>query len=394
MTKDKNIKNKKLISIFGSTGSIGKNVIKIINDNRDRYEILALTGNNNVDLLIKQARLLKPKIAIIANNSLYFALQKGVEGYDINTMSGEQALQQTASIKCDTFVSAISGYSAIRPTLNAIKAGSNIALANKECLTVAGHLCNAEAKKNGVNIIPIDETHNAIFQCLEKGNHDKIEEVVITTSGGPFKNFKIEEMKNIKPEQAITYPNWTVNKKISVDSATMMNKGLQIIEAHHLFNLSPDKIKIIVHPERIIRGMVNYIDGSTKALLHHSDIKIPICDSINYPERILTKHKYLDLTEIKHLTFEKINSNQFPAVDLCMNALREGGNMPCTLNTTNEVAVNAFLQNEIRFLDIYLVVFDVMNKTYKQKISTIEDIFECDRKARELTLEVLAKYKR
>jgi len=393
MTKDKNIKNKRTISIFGSTGSIGKNVISIINNDRDRYEIFALTGNNNVDLLIEQARLLKPKVAIIANDSLYFALQKGLEGYDINTMSGEQALLQIASTKCDVFVSAISGYSAIRPTLNAIKAGSNIALANKESLTIAGHLCNKEARKSGVNIIPIDETHNAIFQCLEKRNHDKIEEVIVTTSGGLFKNFNLEKIKNIKPEQAITYPTWTVNKKISVDSATMMNKGLQIIEASHLFNLSPDQIKIVVHPERIIRGMVNYIDGSTISVLHHSDIKITICDSINYPERVSIKHKNLDLIEIAHLTFEKINNNQFPAIDLCMTALREGENIPCALNTANEVAVNSFLQNEIKFLDIYFIVFDVMNKIYKQQINSIEDILECDRKTRKATLEVLAKYK-
>ena len=392
--ENKSSEQKRVVSIFGSTGSIGKSVIKLIMEDVKRYEILALTANNNVELLIEQAKLLKPKFAIIANDSLYFSLRKGLEGSNVSVMSGEQALLQIASMKCDAFVSAIYGNAAIKPTLNAVKAGSNIALANKECLTIAGTFFNYESQKSGVNIIPIDESHNAVFQCLERKNRDKVKDIVITSTGGPFKEFTLEEMKGVKPEQTIIHPSWLKNKQMFVNLATMMNEGLQFIEAHHLFDLSPDKIKIIIHPEKIVKGMVNYIDGSCKALLHHSDIKIAICDSINYPERTFSQHEYLDLTEVSKLTFEEINRKHFPAVDLCMSALKEGGNIPCALNTANEVAVKAFLNNEIKFLDIYFVVYDSINKIYKHKVETLEDVLECDAKAREVAKEVLSKYKR
>lgn len=385
---------RKTISVLGSTGTIGKNTIDVIRENRELYDIVALTANHNVDLLIRQAKLLKPEYAVIVNDELYFKLEKGLEGYDIKTMSGKQALLEVSNVKCDMSVCAIVGNAAFEPVMKAIKAGSNIGLANKECLVTAGNIIKREARNNGVSIIPIDSEHNAIFQSLDFDNRENVSDIVLTASGGPFRDFTVEEMRNVTPEQAIKHPNFVMGRKISIDSATMMNKGLEMMEAYHLFGLEQNQVKAVMHREQIIHGIVNYEDGTTLAMMNIPDMRVPISHVINYPKRVPLSHKKLNLAEFGKLSFEEIDNKKFPAIDICMEALKEGGSMPCILNVANEVAVQSFLNGEIGFLEIVLIVYDAMEQMTKSDLSTIDDVLDCDRKAREITREIIKKYQK
>jgi len=373
----------KSISIFGSTGSIGKNAIEVILNAPENYKIVALAANSDVKNLIKQARVMKPLFAVIADEKLFEELSEALSDMpEIHVMAGENCVNEAAKIKCDLFISAIVGMAALMPTIYAIRAGSNIGLANKECLVAAGDLILDEAKKTGSKLIPIDSEHNAIFQIFENEHLDLIENITLTASGGPFYKTPAVKMKNITKDQAIKHPNWLMGAKISVDSATLMNKGLEMIEAYRLFPIKRDQIKIVIHPQSIIHGLVSYKDGSTLAMLSKPDMKIPIAYAIGYPQRIPINHTKLDLVKIGQMDFLEPDSKKFPALKLAHEVLESGGNAPCILNAANEIAVGKFLKEQIAFTDITKIIMEVLEKISYHQIHNLDDVIECDNKAR------------
>ncbi len=373
---------KKQISIFGSTGSIGTNTVELIKNNPDKYEIIALVAASNVKLLIEQSLLLKPKFVVIKNQESYQLLKSelsSLRGTEI--LAGEEAILDVAKIKCDLFISAIVGSASMLPTLNAIRAGSNIALANKESLVCAGEFMIEEAKRNKVNLIPVDSEHNAIFQIFENDNLDVITDITLTASGGPFFNSD-KDLSKVSVSEAVKHPNWSMGAKISVDSATMMNKGLEMIEAYRLFPVTKDQIKILIHPQSIIHGLVNYDDGSTLAVLSNPDMKVPIAYALSYPKRLKINHNQLNLAKIKELTFFEVDEQKFPAITLCKQAMYDDDNSTTILNAANEVAVERFLKQEVAFSDIVKIVAASLNKIPNQKLTSIEDVIEFDGLAR------------
>jgi 1-deoxy-D-xylulose-5-phosphate reductoisomerase len=373
----------KKISIFGSSGSIGKNAIEVLMNDRESFEVVALIVNNNAECLIQQAKLVNPRYAVIANESLYDEVKEGLSGNgNVIVLAGSDAVDEIAKIKCDMFISAIVGLAALRPTFNAIEAGSNIGLANKECLVAAGDVMLEAAKKSGVKLVPIDSEHNAIFQVFENGNLGLIDSVTLTASGGPFFKSSVEEMKNITKEQALKHPKWVMGRKITIDSATMMNKALEMIEAHRLFDVKSEKIEVVIHPQSIVHGMVNYVDGSTLAMLSVPDMKVPISYAIGYPDRMKIEHKKLDLAKIGSLEFFNADEERFVALKLARKALSLGGNAPCVLNAANEVTVEAFLNDKISFSDIVKINMEVLEKTSYHEITSIEDVLRFDQEAR------------
>ncbi len=381
---------KKKIAIFGSTGSIGKNTLNVIANNPDSYEVTALIANNNAKTLIEQAKSTKPKFAVIANSALYDEVTDGLKEFpQIKILSGIESVNEIAKIKCDLFISAIVGMQALEPTINAIRAGSNIGLANKECLVAAGDVMLKEAAENNVKLIPIDSEHNAIFQIFEHKNIANINDITLTASGGPFFRLKPEEMHNITKEQAIKHPKWSMGAKISVDSATMMNKALEIIEAYRLFPVSFEKIKVVIHPESIIHGLVNYNDGSTLAMMSLPDMQVPISYAIGYPKRIKIKHKNLDLAKIGTLNFYEADENKFPSLKLARDVLEIGKNAPCILNAANEVAVSRFLKDEIAFTDIVKINIEVLKTMNYNNINSLEDVLLFDKEARSIAHNLL-----
>ena len=373
----------KSVIICGSTGSIGKNTVEILLNCLESYKVIVLTANNDVDNLIEQARLLQPKYAVIANKNLYQKLKEGLNEFsEIEILSGNKAIEQVSSIKCDIFISAIVGMAALIPTVRAIRAGSNIGLANKECLVSAGDVILQEVEKHKVKLIPIDSEHNAIFQIFENEHLNLIDNITLTASGGPFFKKSSEEMRYITKEQAIKHPNWSMGAKISVDSATMMNKGLEMIEAYRLFPVKKDQINIVIHPESIIHGLVNYKDGSTLAMLSNPDMKTHISFAIGYPKRMEIKHEKLDLVKISSLNFFEPDKNKFPAIELARQALETGGNAPCIFNAANEIAVDGFLKGQISFTDIVKIVVEVLETVPYNTLPSLEKVIEFDNKAR------------
>jgi len=373
---------KKSVAIFGSTGSIGKNALLVIAGHLDVYQINVLVAGDDVKTLIKQARIFKPKYVAINNIKHFQELKNGLAGLKIEVVAGEKAINDLAKIKVDFFLSAIVGIAALIPTFNAIKVGSNIGMANKECLVAAGDLMLAAAKKSGAKILPIDSEHNAIFQIFEQQNLDKIERIILTASGGPFLKFSAAQMKNITKDQAIKHPNWAMGAKISVDSATMMNKALEVIEAYRLFPISKEQIEIVVHPESIIHGLVDYADGSTLAMMSLPDMKTPIAYALSYPERIAIQHPKLDLVKISQLNFVEPDAKKFPALKLVKEVLQADGNAPCIFNAANEIAVAKFLKGEIAFDKIVKIVANTLEKIPYQKINSLEDVIEFNGQAR------------
>ncbi len=379
----------KTVSIFGSTGSIGKNAIEVILNSPTSYKIIALTANRDVKSLAVQARKLLPKYVIISNPDHYLELKEALEDLPkIKVLAGEAAINEVAQIKCDLFLSAIVGMAALMPTINAIRAGSNIGLANKECLVSAGDIILKEAKKHKVKLIPIDSEHNAIYQIFENDHLDLIDNIVLTASGGPFFKYSLAQMKNITKEQAIKHPNWQMGAKISVDSATMMNKGLEMIEAYHLFPVDKNQIDVVIHPESIIHGLVNYSDGSTLAMMSKPDMKTPISYALGFPKRIAIKHQKLDLAKIGSLNFFAPDEKKFPALKLARESMEIGGNAPCILNAANEIAVERFLHDKIAFSDITKIVVEVLERLPYSNISSLEDVLENDNKARKIAKEI------
>jgi 1-deoxy-D-xylulose-5-phosphate reductoisomerase len=344
---------KKKIAILGSTGSIGTQALEVIEEHSDQFQVEVLTTNTKADLLIEQAIKFKPNAVVIVDETQYQKVADALWQHDIKTYTGKDALAQVVEMKeIDIVLTALVGYAGLLPTINAIKAKKTIALANKETLVVAGELITKLATENGVHIYPVDSEHSAIFQCLVGEILNPIEKIYLTASGGPFRGKKKEELQNITKEQALKHPNWTMGAKITIDSATLMNKGLEVIEAKWLFNLKPEQIDVIVHPQSIIHSLVQFEDGSMKAQMGLPDMKLPIQYALTYPYRFSSKSPRFSFLDYPNLTFEKPDLDTFKNLKLAYEALEKGGNLACILNAANEVAVDAFLKDKIKFLDI------------------------------------------
>ena len=376
---------KKQIAILGSTGSIGTQALKVIEEHPDLYEAYALTANNQVELLAEQARKFMPAAVVIANEAKYLQLKEMLADLPIQVYAGADALCEIVEAKpIDVVLASMVGYAGLRPTMNAIRAGKAIALANKETLVVAGELINALAQQYKTPILPVDSEHSAIFQCLEANN--ALEKVILTASGGPFRKFTMEQLQHVTKEQALKHPNWEMGAKITIDSATMMNKGFEVIEAKWLFGVRPDQIEVVVHPQSIIHSMVQYEDGAVKAQLGMPDMRLPIQYALTYPERSDFSFEKLSLSDIGTLTFEKPDTETFRLLPLCIEAITEGGLKPTAVNGANEQAVKLFLEGKIKFLQIAELVSKALISAQNKNAFTVEDIFETDKLARECVM--------
>ena len=372
---------KKQIAILGSTGSIGTQALQVIEEHPDLYEAYALTANNQVELLAEQARKFMPAAVVIANEAKYLQLKEMLADLPIQVYAGSDALCEIVEAKpIDVVLASMVGYAGLRPTMNAIKAGKAIALANKETLVVAGELINALAQQYHTPILPVDSEHSAIFQCLEPNN--ELEKVILTASGGPFRKFSMEDLQHVTKEQALKHPNWDMGAKITIDSATMMNKGFEVIEAKWLFGVRPDQIEVVVHPQSVIHSMVQYEDGAVKAQLGMPDMRLPIQYAFSYPQRIKASFDRLDFSKITELTFEQPDTNRFRCLALAYEALNRGGNMACIVNAANEVVVSAFLHDRISFLRMSEVIEKAMEKVTFIQTPTYEDYVATDAEAR------------
>ena len=374
---------KKQIAILGSTGSIGTQALKVIEEHPDLYEAYALTANNQVELLAEQARKFMPAAVVIANEAKYLQLKEMLADLPIQVYAGADALCEIVEAKpIDVVLASMVGYAGLRPTMNAIRAGKAIALANMETLVVAGELINALAQQYKTPILPVDSEHSAIFQCLEPDN--ALEKVILTASGGPFRKFTMEQLQHVTKEQALKHPNWEMGAKITIDSATMMNKGFEVIEAKWLFGVRPDQIEVVVHPQSIIHSMVQYEDGAVKAQLGMPDMRLPIQYAFSYPQRIKASFDRLDFSTMKELTFEQPDTNRFRCLALAYEALNKGGNMACIVNAANEVVVSAFLKDRISFLRMSEVIEQSMVKVPFIQTPTYEDYVATDAEARRI----------
>ena len=374
---------KKQIAILGSTGSIGTQALKVIEEHPDLYEAYALTANNQVELLAEQARKFMPAAVVIANEAKYLQLKEMLADLPIQVYAGADALCEIVEAKpIDVVLASMVGYAGLRPTMNAIRAGKAIALANKETLVVAGELINALAQQYKTPILPVDSEHSAIFQCLEPNN--ALEKVILTASGGPFRKFTMEQLQHVTKEQALKHPTWEMGAKITIDSATMMNKGFEVIEAKWLFGVRPDQIEVVVHPQSVIHSMVQYEDGAVKAQLGMPDMRLPIQYAFSYPQRIKASFDRLDFSKMTELTFEQPDTNSFRCLALAYEALHQGGNMACIVNAANEVVVSAFLKDRISFLRMSEVIEASMAKVPFIQTPTYEDYVATDAEARRI----------
>jgi 1-deoxy-D-xylulose-5-phosphate reductoisomerase len=374
---------KKNIAILGSTGSIGKQALEIVKANMDKLQVEVLSAENNADLLIQQAIEFSPNAVVIGNKEKYQYVKDALQKHDIKVYAGADALCQVVQMESIHMVlAAIVGFAGLRSTLAAIEAGKHIALANKETLVVAGALVTEAAKAKGVNIYPVDSEHSAIFQCLAGEFHNKIEKIILTASGGPFRGKDKTFLEKVKKEDALKHPNWSMGAKITIDSATLMNKGLEIIEAAWLFALRPEQIEVVIHPQSIIHSLVQFEDGSIKAQMGLPDMKLPIQYALFYPNRVHSSFKRFDFASYPSLTFEKPDFTSFPAIQLAFEAMKKGGNMPCILNAANEVAVHAFLKDEIGFTEIPAVVEKCMEQGTFIAKPALSDYMESDKETR------------
>lgn len=370
------------VTILGSTGSVGRNTIDLIEREPERFRVEALTANANVALLAEQALALGAKFAAIADPALYDELSQRLAGSGIEVAAGDEAVIEAARRPAEIVMAAIVGAAGLRSTLAAIQRGAVVAFANKEVLVCAGSLVMAEIERHGATLLPVNSEHNAIFQVFDASQIHHVERIILTASGGPFRSWTLDAMRDVTPEQAVAHPNWSMGAKISVDSATMMNKGLEIIEAHHLFRMPNEKIEAVVHPQSVIHSLVAYEDGSVLAQLGPPDMRTPIAYALAYPERMATPSARLDLAALAQLTFEAPDPERFPALRLARSALQSGGGAPTVLNAANEVAVAAFLKRRIGFLDIARTVEDTLSASNLGPIARLEDVFELDRMAR------------
>ena len=378
--------NKKQIAILGSTGSIGKQALEVIADNNELFEVYALTANNQVDLLIEQALRFRPEMVVIANEQHYLKLKEALTGLPIKVFAGNESVAQIAEMQpIDMVLTAMVGYSGLKPTINAIKAGKKIALANKETLVVAGELICDLVKQYNSSIIPVDSEHSAIFQCLTGEGNNPIEKLILTASGGPFRTKSIAELEHVTSAQALKHPNWEMGAKITIDSASMMNKGFEIIEAKWLFGVSPEQIDVVVHPQSIIHSMVQFADGSIKAQLGLPDMKLPIQYAFTYPARLKTNFPRLDFNICTQFTFEQPDTERFRNLAFAYYAMDRGGNMPCILNAANEIVVAEFLKDKIGFLQMSDIIEKVMAKAEFIANPSYEDYVKTDEMVRLLT---------
>lgn len=379
---------KKQIAILGSTGSIGTQALKVIAEHPDLYEAYALTANNKVDLLIEQARQFRPEAVVIANPDKYLQLKEALSDLPIKVYAGADALAQIVeSGPIDIVLTAMVGYAGLRPTMNAIKAGKVIALANKETMVVAGELVNALAAQYRVPILPVDSEHSAIFQCLELNN--PVHKIILTASGGPFRTFSLEQLQTVTKEQALKHPNWSMGAKITIDSASMMNKGFEVIEAKWLFGVRPEQIEVVVHPQSVVHSMVEYVDGAMKAQLGVPDMRLPIQYAFSYPKREPLSGERLDFMKCNTLTFEAPDTRRFRNLALAYEALHRGGNMPCIVNAANEVVVASFLKDQISFLGMSDVIEKTMERVTFIQTPTYEDYVETDALTRRVAAEMV-----
>ncbi len=374
----------KKVTVLGSTGSIGCSTLDLIARNRDRFELVALTAHRNVAGLVEQARRLKPSLAVIADENLYVTLKSELAGSGIEVASGAEAVVEAAKRPSDWVMAGIVGAAGLAPTLAAVRRGACVALANKECLVSAGSLFLAEVEKAGATLLPVDSEHNAIFQVLDQGRLEAVDRITLTASGGPFRTWTLEEMMQATPAQAVAHPRWEMGAKISVDSATLMNKGLELIEAYYLFPVGEGRLDVIIHPESIVHSMVAYVDGSVLAQLGSPDMRTPIAYALAWPERMATPATRLDLAQIAQLTFQSPDIERFPALGIAREALCAGSGAPTALNAANEVAVAAFLTGKIGFLDIVAVSQSVleMGTGGEGTPADLETVYEIDRIAR------------
>ncbi|MBA2249794.1 MAG: 1-deoxy-D-xylulose-5-phosphate reductoisomerase [Chitinophagaceae bacterium] len=381
---------KKRIAIFGSTGSIGTQALEVIEANPELFEVEILTAQTNDALLIQQALKHKPNAVVIGEEKKYAAVKDALSATSVKVFCGEKALEEAADFDTyDMMLAGIVGFAGLKPTLKAVEKGKAIALANKETLVVAGDIVMQKALANKVPVIPVDSEHSAIFQCLIGESRNPIEKIILTASGGPFFGKKPNFLVNVKRDHALQHPNWTMGAKISIDSATLMNKGLEMIEARWLFNLQPSQIQVVIHPQSIIHSMVQFADGSVKAQMGLPDMKLPIQYALGFPQRIPNTSPRLDLRKISVLNFEEPDVKTFRNLTLATEALYKGGNLPCVLNAANEIAVWAFLRNRIGFLDITAVVEQTMQSISFIEKPNLEEYFESDGEARNFAASLI-----
>jgi 1-deoxy-D-xylulose-5-phosphate reductoisomerase len=372
------------VSVLGSTGSIGCNTVDLLWRYKDVFSVEALSANKNVPLLAEQARKLKAKMAVVADPACYAALKDALADTDIEVAAGHEAVIAAAQRPADWVMASIVGVAGLAPTLAAVRRGCIVGLANKECLVSAGDFMLEEVARSKATLIPVDSEHSAIFQVFEFDAAEKVERIILTASGGPFRETSLDEMAKMTPEQAVAHPNWSMGAKISVDSATMMNKGLELIEAYHLFPVAEESIEILVHPQSVVHSLVAYVDGSVLAQLGSPDMRTPIAYALGWPARMGTPAQRLKLDEIATLTFEKPDIERFPALELAREALRAGGSAPTSLNAANEAAVQSFLDGKIGFLDIARTVAQTLERIPSHPLNSLDDVFEADKEARKV----------
>jgi len=376
---------KKGIAILGSTGSIGTQALDVVREQPEAFQVEVLSAGGNCDLLIKQALEFKPNAVVIADETHYEKVKSALWPEGIKVYTGHKSLSEVVTMESiEIVLTALVGYAGLEPTLAAIEAGKNIALANKETLVVAGSLVTQKAREKAVNIYPVDSEHSAIFQCLVGEFHNPIEKIYLTASGGPFRGKKKDELLHVTREQALRHPNWAMGAKITIDSATLMNKGLEVIEAKWLFALKPEQVDVIVHPQSIIHSIVQFTDGSMKAQMGLPDMKLPIQYALAYPQRLKNDFRRFDFLQYPNLTFEAPDRNTFRALDMAYSAMERGGNAACILNAANEIAVDRFLKNDLRFLQIYDLLEELMEKATFVAHPGYEDLVKSDEEARRL----------
>ena len=373
----------RVVTILGSTGSIGRSTVDIFRQSPTPYRVESLVAGSRVEILAEQARLLRPRIAVVADETALPALKDALAGTGIEAAAGESAVLEAASRPADWVMAAIVGAAGLEPTLRAIRQGTTVALANKECLVCAGALMMAEVAQHGATLLPVDSEHSAIFQVYDFNQLPQVEKIILTASGGPFRTWSREAMAKVTPQQALAHPNWSMGAKISIDSATMVNKGLELVEAHHLFRLPEDQIEVVIHPQSVVHSLVAYRDGSVLAQMGCPDMRTPIAFAYGWPQRMVTDVPRLDLAQMGKLTFDAPDPERFPALALVRQALRQGGCQPTLFSAANEVAVDAFLTRRIGFLDIVRVIEGVLDRVRCPVPASVADVLAVDRLGRQ-----------
>jgi 1-deoxy-D-xylulose-5-phosphate reductoisomerase len=380
------------IAVLGSTGSIGRSSLEVIDKLSHRFRVVGLTAGRNTQLLEKQVEKFRPKIVSLQKKEEAEDFRRRFKGKAVQVTFGEEGAEEVASFsENDIVISAITGIDGLRPTLAAVQEGKKIALANKESMVVAGSLIQERVRKFEAQLIPVDSEHSGVFQCLAKEEMGNVRKVTLTASGGPFFRTSVSEMNNASLEEALNHPRWKMGKKVTIDSATLMNKGLELIEAHWLFGLAPRQLSILIHPQSVVHSLVEMSDGSVLAQLSPTDMKVPIQYALTYPEREDSLLPSLNLAEIKALEFYEVDEEKFPSIKLARLALEEGESFPIVLNAANEVAVSAFLEQRIKFMDISEIVTEIVENHQKRKVQSVEDIFDVDRETRRVSLDLLKK---